>query len=155
MMEKGDCAMLTGIQNRTQYLVLAEFCQNVISSLIDYINGTNQLQNVTLENVLRTLKSVEAGDPYRFGQRSAVALSSYEEVRTLEEVWTPAQIAEAITLTAELLADGGGDDAKKAKAEELLTLFSKLQTRALWHFEQPRQTSPPDLREICKALKTA
>lgn len=147
--------MPTGIQSRTQYLVLAEFCQNVVSSLLDYINGTKQLENATLESVLQTLKSVEAGDPYRFGQRSAAALSSYEEVRTLEEAWTEQQIADAVRLTTELLANTEGDDAKKAKAKELLALFSKLQTRALWNFEQPTHTPPPDLRELCRVLKTA
>ena len=31
--------MPAGIQSRTQFLILAEFCQKVISSLLDYING--------------------------------------------------------------------------------------------------------------------
>ena len=84
--------MPAGIQSRTQFLVLAEFCQRVISSLLDYING-KQLQNKTLDGALEALKSVQSGDSYRFGQRSAAALSSYEEVRTLEEAWTPKQIA--------------------------------------------------------------
>lgn len=147
--------MPVSLQSRSQYLVLAEFCQKVISSLLDYINGTNQLQDATLKDVVERLESVQSGDPYRFGQRSAVALSSYEEVRTLEEAWTPKQIAEAVRLTNELLAEGSDDQAKRAKAGELVALFSKLQTKALWHFEQPKQASPPDLSDLCKVLKTA
>ena len=147
--------MPAAIQSRTQFLVLAEFCQKVISSLLDYINGTRQLQSSTLDEVLQALGSVQSGNSYRFGQRSAAALSSYEQVRTLEEVWTKRQVADAIRLTTELLGDTEGDRAKKEKAGELLALFSKLQTKALWNFEQPRRTPPPDLSELCQALKRA
>jgi hypothetical protein len=141
--------MPASIQSRTQFLVLAEFCQKVISSLLDYINGRKPLQLSTLDEALKALKSVEPGDSYRFGQRSAAALSSYEEVRTLEEAWTQQQITDAIKLTTELLQDNEGDDAKRGKAGKLLALFSKLQTKALWNFEQPRRTPPPDLSGLC------
>ena len=147
--------MPAGIQSRTQFLILAEFCQKVISSLLDYINGRKALERSTLQEALEALTSVQSGNSYRFGQRSAAALSSYEEVRTLEEAWTPQQIGDAIRLTKELLTDTEEDPAKRQKAGELLTLFSKLQTKALWNFEQPRRTPPPDLGELCQALKRA
>ncbi len=147
--------MPAGIQSRTQFLVLAEFCQKVISSLLDYINGRDQLQRNILQEALGALKSVQSGDPYHFGQRSAAALSSYEEVRTLEEAWKQEQIDDAVRLTTELLTEPEHDPSKNAKARELLALFSKLQTKALWNFEQPKQTPPPDLRELCQALKRA
>ncbi len=141
--------MPAGIQSRAQFLVLAEFCQRVISALLDYISGKKTLERSTLEEALEALKSVRSGDSYRFGQRSAAALTSYEEVRTLEEAWTPEQIDQAIKLTTELLEGTGADHGKGEKARELLALFSKLQTKALWNFEQPRPTPPPDLGELC------
>ena len=147
--------MPAGIQSRTQFLILAEFCQKVISSLLDYINRRKALERSTLQEALGALTSVQSGNSYRFGQRSAAALSSYEEVRTLEEAWTPQQIGDAIRLTKELLNDTEEDPAKRQKAGELLTLFSKLQTKALWNFEQPRRTPPPDLGELCQAPKRA
>lgn len=147
--------MPASIQSRTQFLVLAEFCRKVIASLLDYINGRKAIERSTLEEALEALKSVQSGDSYRFGQRSSAAFGSYEEVRTLEEAWTPQQIAEAITLTTELLNDAQEENAKMQKAGELLALFTKLQNKALWNFEQPRQTPPPDLRELCQALKRA
>jgi len=147
--------MPAGLQSRTQFLILAEFCQKVISSLLDYINGGKQLQRDALEEALEALKSVQSRDSYRFGQRSAAVLSSYEEVRTLEEAWTSDQITDAIRLTSELLQDTDGDDTKRTKAGELLALFSKLQIKALWNFEQPRRTPPPDLGELCQAHKIA
>jgi len=147
--------MAASIQSRTQFLILAEFCQNVISVLLDYINGTGELQTSTLKKVLRALKSVQLGDPYTFGQRSAAALSSYEQVSTLAEAWSDQEIAEAVKLTKELLSTTFMVRRKPATARKLLDLFSKLQTKALWNFEQPTQSASPDLRELCKALKTA
>jgi hypothetical protein len=155
MMEKGAPLMPAGVQSRTKFLVLAEFCQKVISSLLGYLSGANQLSGSTMAEALRALRSVQSGDSYRFGQRSSAALSSYEEVRTLEEAWTPQQIDDAIRFTAELLEDIEGHHAKREKAEELLALFSRLQAKALWNFEQPRPASTPDLRELCQALKRA
>lgn len=145
--------MPEGIQSRTQFLVLAEFCQKVNSSLLDYINGRKVLERGTLQEALGALTSVQSGNSYRFGQRSAAALSSYEEVRALEEAWKPQQIVDAIRFTTELLNDTEENQAKRQKAEELSALFAKLQTKALWNFEQPRRTSPPDLGELCQALK--
>jgi hypothetical protein len=146
--------MPAGIQSRTQFLILAEFCQEVISSLLDYINGSSRLQASTLTKVLRALKSVQSGDPYSFAQRSAAAFSSYEQIRTLEEALSKEEIDEAVKLTKDLLA-AGANRRKRAMAKKLITLFSRLRTKALWNFEQPQQTPPPDLRELCEALETA
>jgi len=150
--------MPTDLQTRTQYLALAEFCQSIISPLYDYAEGTAPLPTATLEKARVALESVTSGDPYRFGQRTAAALGSYEQVRTLEEVWrTPQQINGALELTVELLGSAGGTESKEAtsRAKELIELFLKLQARALWNFEQPKQTAPPDVGELCRALKTA
>src|SRR5271154_189523 len=111
--------MPAGIHSRTQFLVLAEFCQKVISSLLDYINERKALERSTLEEALLALKFVRSGS-YRFGQRSAAALSSYEEVRTLQEAWTAQQIDDAIRLTTEILGEAEEDHLKKGKAGELL-----------------------------------
>jgi hypothetical protein len=145
--------MPAGIQSRTQFLILAEFCQEVISSLLDYINGSSRLQANTLTKVLRALRSVQSGDPYSFAQRSAAAFSSYEQIRTLEEALSKQEIDEAVKLTKELLAGTGAGPRKRATAKKLMALFSRLRTKALWNFEQPKQTPPPDLRELCEALE--
>jgi hypothetical protein len=148
--------MPTDLQSRTQYLALAEFCQSIISSLSDYVDGTEELPADRLELAKTALQSVKSGDPYKFGQRAAAALGSYEQVRTLEEVWKPQQIDDALDLTLELLHIGGRNQTSApAKAQKLIELFFKLQARALWNFEQPKRTSPPDVRELCRALRTA
>jgi hypothetical protein len=147
--------MQSTIQSRAQFLVLAEFCLRITSSLLDYVNGAKPLQADVLREALAALKSVQSGDANRFGKRSAAALSSYVEVRTLEEAWTPEQISDAIRLTADLLADAQENDARREKARELLVLFSRLQTVALWNFEQPRRVPSPDLGELSDAFKGA
>jgi len=77
-------------------------------------------------------------------------------VRTLEEVLkTPQQFDAALRITAELLDPDAAEGERKARAREVIVLFSKLQTKALWNFEQPKQTAPPDVGELCRALKTA
>ncbi len=148
--------MPTDLQSRTQYLALAEFCQSIISSLSDYADGKEDLPAAELERAKTALESVKSGDPYKFGQRAAAALGSYEQVRTLEEVWRPQQVDDALGLTLALLHSEGGAEAEvTARAQKLIELFLKLQARALWNFEQPRRTSPPDVGELCRALRTA
>lgn len=151
--EERKLGMPTDLQSRTQYLELAEFCQSIIASLSDYVEGKKQLPAEILQNAVTALDSVRNGDPYRFGQRSAAALGSYEQVRTLEACWKAPDQNAAAELTAALLRnrDDVGDD--KANARKVIELFSRLQTRALWNFEQPNQTPPPDLRELCRTLK--
>jgi hypothetical protein len=148
--------MPTDLQSRTQYLVLAEFCQGVISSLCSFVEGSEPLPTERLSKLLNTLEAVQAGKSYRFGQRTAVALGSYEQVRTIEEAWKPNGLSETLKLTAELVDSGAkGKPEQKRTARQLISLFSKLQTRALWNFEQPKQLMPPDLGDLCRALKTA
>jgi hypothetical protein len=153
---EGAVPMPTDLQSRTQYLALAEFCQSIISSLSDYADGKEGLPAAELERAKAALESVKSGDPYKFGQRAAAALGSYEQVRTLEEVWKPQQIDDALGLALELLRTGGGTQAGgTAQAQKLIDLFLKLQARALWNFEQPKRASPPDVAELCRALRTA
>jgi hypothetical protein len=151
--EEGVVQMPTDLQSRTQYLALAEFCQSIISSLSDYVDGTAKLPADVLQKALEALQSVESGDPYRFGQRPAAALGSYEQVRTLEEVWkTPEQVGEVVTLTSSLLNNCANEDERMVKAKTLIGRFSRLQAKALWNFEQPKRTAPPNVGDLCKAL---
>jgi hypothetical protein len=155
-MEEGALPMPADLQSRTQYLALAEFCQEIVASLSDYLDGTAGLPAPVLEKALLALQSVKSGDPYRFGQRTAAALGTCEQVRTLEEVWKTPQLDDAVELTTEILSNAADAEAeKKAKAKRVIELFLKLQAKALWNFEQPKQTAPPDVGELCQALKTA
>ena len=143
--------MPTDLQSRTRYLALAEFCQNIISSLSDYVEGTAKLPRANLKKALEVLQSARSG--YPLGPKPALALSGYEQVRTIEDAWKNPQ--RAIKLAAELLGLSAGRESEgQAKAQKVIDLFSDLQAKALWNFEQPRRTIPPDARELCAALKT-
>jgi hypothetical protein len=156
MSEDGGRALLmpTDLQSRTQYLALAEFCQPVIGSLSDYVEGTAPLREEALQSAQIALQLVKEGDPYSFGRRTAAALGSYEQVKTLEEAWRdPEEFADVIKLTSDLLNNSDLlKDERTAKAKRLISLFLKLQAKALWNFEQPQQTAAPDVGELCKAL---
>src|ERR1017187_4975031 len=132
----GGVPMPTDLQSRTQFLALAEFCQSIISPLWEYVAGGAPLRAEILRKASQALQSVKSGESYKFGQRPAAALGSYEQVRTLEEVLrTPDS---ALQLTAELLDPNAAEGDTKARARKVIVLFSKLQTKALWNFEQPK-----------------
>jgi len=143
--------MPTNMQSRSQYLVLAQFCQDAITALSDYADRSAEFPRAILEQTVKALESVGRGDTYRFGQKPASALGSYEQLRTLEQV---VRIDEALALTTGLLANEGSPDVKKRVADAI-HLFTKLQGKALWNFEQPTPVAPPDLAELCRAFKTA
>jgi hypothetical protein len=143
--------MPTDLQNRGQYLALAEFCQPVIGSLNQYLKGAGGLENKVLEDVYSALLSVKSGDAYRFGRPSVAGLANYEQVRTLEEAWK-GQLDEVLDLTRSLAEGTEPPSEDKAKARRLAELFLKLQRKALWKFEQPGHAAPPDVVELCRAL---
>ena len=149
--------MPTDLQARAQYLALAEFCQDVISKLWDYADGNAGLPTEALRSAQTTLLSINSGKPRGFGQGPAVALGSYEQVCTLEEVWkTPEQIEEVVQVVAQLLDTTSGAEAgARERTKKLIDAFLKLQTKALWNFEQPTPSAPPDVGELCQALARA
>jgi len=145
--------MPTDLQSRTQYLELADFCQQIIDSLSDFVEGRAELPTGDLRVAVNALSSVRSGNPYRFGQSTATALGSYEQVRTLEDCWKAPDQTRAVDLTEALLQNQTDLEVAKDKARTIIALFSRLQTKALWNFEQPNQMAPPDLGDLCRAPK--
>jgi hypothetical protein len=145
--------MPTDLQGRSQYLVLAEFCQELIDSVSDYLEGKAELPRKTLERAVEALQAVKKGDLYRFGQRPAAALGSFEQMRTLKQVFnSPTQVDGALAVISALLTETPEDH---ANAQAVIELFAKLQTKALWNFEQPTPAAAPDISELWNAFKTA
>jgi len=137
------------LQDRARYLSLALFAQEVVSVLIKYVD---EEQNQKLESALQdALSSLEAAEPKAAVQshRRAAAFTNYEQLRTLEEVWKPADREAAKQMLQTVLREPRNPDAKSA-ANKLIDLFSRLQDRALWNFEQPRPVSPGAMQRLCK-----
>ena|SRR5258708_1361051 len=136
------------LQDRAQYLSLALLSQAVVSVLMEYVdeNKTGKLKH-SLRDVLRSLEQMESA-PIS-SQRRAVAFTSYEHLRTLEEVWSPEDRANAIKKIRRVLA-APRNSRTKPIANELIDLFSKLQVQALWNFEQPRPVSPKVMQRLCQ-----
>ena len=136
------------LQDRAQYLSLALFAQEVVSVLTDYVDENNsQKLRTALKNALDSLKGAERGSAS--SHRRAAAFTSYEQLRTLGEVWKPVQRDEAKRMIQTILREPQNSKAKPA-AESLIDLFSKLQDQALWNFEQPRPVSPKAMQRLCK-----
>jgi hypothetical protein len=133
------------LQDRVQYLSLALFAQEVISVLADYVdeNESRRLKTA-LKEALISLSGAESASVY-----SQRAFASYEQFRTLEEVWKLEERAEAKRMIQVILRDPENPKAKPA-ANGLINLFSKLQDQALWNFKQPRPVSLGAMQKLCK-----
>jgi hypothetical protein len=135
------------LQDRSQYLSLALFAQEVVTVLMKYVDENERRELKTaLRDALNSLKGAER--PSASSQRRA-AFGSYEQLRTLEEVWGPEDRTKAKQMIQEILREPENPKAKPA-ANDLINLFSKLQDQALWNFEQPRPVSPGAMQRLCR-----
>lgn len=135
------------LQDRAQYLSLALFAQEMVSVLMQYVDeNESPTLKTALEDALTSLEGAErASVPF---QRRA-AFTSYEQLRTLEEVWKQGERDRAKRMIQTILREPENPKAKSA-ANGLIDLFSKLQDQALWNFEQPRPVSPRAMQRLCK-----
>src|SRR5580704_7837035 len=117
------------LQDRAQYLSLALFAQEIVSVLMQYVddNKSNNLED-TLSGALCSLNVAE-GVPVP-AYRRAAAFTSYEQLRTLEEVWKQRERDKAKRMIKIILSEPKDPKAKPA-ANNLIELFSKLQDQAL------------------------
>lgn len=137
------------LQDRARYLSLALFAQEVVSVLIKYVDeDQNQKLGPALEEALKSLEAAEPASSVP-SHRRAAAFTNYEQLRTLEEVWKPADRNVAKEMIQIVLREPQNPKAKPA-ANKLINLFSKLQDQALWNFEQPRPVSPGAMQRLCK-----
>jgi hypothetical protein len=100
-----------------------------------------------LEEALNSLQAAELATAS--SQRRAAAFTSYEQLRTLSEVWKPEERDEARRMIQTILREPEKPETKPV-ADNLIELFSKLQDQALWNFEQPRPVSPGAMQRLCK-----
>jgi hypothetical protein len=136
------------LQDRAQYLSLALFAQQVVSVLMEFVDEKkSEKLKGSLEGALNSLQ--QAKDPTAFSKSKATAFGSYEQLRTLEEVWSDRDRSRAVRMIRAVLR---APDSPKSRevADELIALFSELQNQALWNFEQPKPVSPRVLQRLCQ-----
>ncbi|MFL6439452.1 MAG: hypothetical protein ACJ71Q_17890 [Terriglobales bacterium] len=137
------------LQDRAQYLSLALFAQNVISALMEYVDEDKIGKlRPSLSDALASVKQAEEQTSNSTPNR-VIALNSYEQLRTIDEVWDHNQRTKAVALMTGILSSPQGAKTK-ARAEELISLFSKLQSQALWNYEQPTPVSPSIMQRLCR-----
>jgi hypothetical protein len=136
------------LQDRAQYLSLALFSQKVVSALMEYVDeNKSERLKISLAEALHSL--LQAKHPSIASQRRVAAFTSYEHLRTLEEVWSATDRAKAIRKMRAVLR-APKNPKTKAIANELIDLFSELQNQALWNFEQPKPVSPRVMQRLCQ-----
>ena len=134
--------MPNDLQGRTQYLELALFSQNVVSALLDFVDKNKQDRlEASLKGALSSLDAVNSRQLTKLVGEPVAAFANYQQLKTLKEVWTAADRDAAAGMIRDLLEPQKPAAAKKAEAERLLDLFSKLQNRALRHFQQPTKAA--------------
>jgi hypothetical protein len=135
------------LQDRAEYLSLALFAQELVSVLMQYVdeNKTDKLKP-TLNEALNSLQGAEQTP---VPSRHAAAFTTYEQLRTLEEVWQPNEREQAKQMMQTVLREPENANTKPV-ANNLIDLFSKLQDQALWNFEQPRPVSPGAMQRLWK-----
>ena len=143
--------MPMALQDRAQYLSLALFAQKVVSALTEYVDENRSTKlKPSLTEALDSLRRLDAKRPSVLPHGRLAALTSYEHLRTVEEVWSAKERSDAIKMIGVLLRSAPRDREAKPTAEKLIDLFSKLQDQALWNFEQPRPVSPKVMQRLCQ-----
>jgi len=135
------------LQNRAQYLSLALFSQKVVSALMEYVDESKSARlETSLQEALASLQHSKRPSP---SQKKVAAFASYEQLRTLEEIWSTKGRNRAIRMMKAVLR-APKDPKTKKTANDLIGLFSNLQNQALWNFEQPKPVSRKVVQRLCQ-----
>jgi hypothetical protein len=138
------------LQDRAQYLSLALFSQKIVSALMEYVDENKREKlKPSLDEALVSLRSIQTKRPSPASERRVAAFTSYEHLRTLEEVWSAKDRTNAIRMMQAVLRAPRNPKTKPV-ANNLIDLFSKLQDQALWNFEQPKPVSQKVMRRLCQ-----
>jgi hypothetical protein len=138
------------LQDRAQYLSLALFSQKIVSALMEYVDENKREKlKPSLDEALVSLRSIQKKRPSPASERRVAAFTSYEHLRTLEEVWSAKDRTDAIRMMQAVLRAPRNPKTKPV-ANNLIELFSKLQDQALWNFEQPKPVSQKVMQRLCQ-----
>jgi hypothetical protein len=138
------------LQDRGQYLSLALFAQKIVSSLLEYVDENNRGNlKPSLQEALESLRNVDAMSA-SVSHGKLATFTSYEHLRTLDEVWSANERKNAVRMIRAILQGAPKDPNTKEIAEKLVDLFSKLQDQALVNFEHPQPVSPRVMQRLCQ-----
>lgn len=145
--------MLSGTEARIRYLTVAFFAQRVLDALVASAeHGDDAGLKPALELAVQELQAAIGNPPADYQQGRPRAFSDYEQVRTLDEVRNPAEVQEIIRALERLTKDlDGGVPAGRRQLDEAIEFFCHLESRALRNFDQPTETMPRGIHELCKA----
>jgi hypothetical protein len=138
------------MEDRSQYLRLAQISQGVVKSVLRYLEGGDwDTLSRTISGIVGPLEALASpGTGSHSADRSA--FTTYEQVSTITEAWETPESQLVVARLKKLLQVGDSPDAQR-EAAELIASFHKLSTQALWNFEQPDLGLPRGVFELCKA----
>jgi len=140
------------MDDRSQYLSLAQLSQSVIESILSYLEREDwNALRATLSDIVGPLESLSSPRNSASSRPEKSAFASYEYLSTLSEAWDKSECQDVVRSLKRLLKTGEGPEAKQ-EAKKLIGSFQKVSTQALWNFEQPEVGLPRGVLELCKAL---
>lgn len=128
--------MASDVASRDHYLTLALFSRRLIEALRDQVRNGNSLR---LQNALPSaIESLQAATDSRhltgYGVR---VVRSYDQVRTINELFPKKQDRVGMIKTLKTLQGNLSPDAKKEAAMKAIHFFSAIENRALRNYRHP------------------
>jgi len=121
-----------------RYLSLGLAAQNVLDTLVAFVTKNVDTElNDRLDEALESLRSFATPYPVgAAGDQTLRSFKSYEEVRTLEEVCTPATCDDIIRTLQALKNRQGTTEEQKENGLKAIEFFYKLENQALRNFDR-------------------
>ena len=120
-----------------RYLSLGLSAQNVLDALVAFVTKHEEAQlNNRLDEALESLRKFSTAAPGAGAVQNLHSFRTYEEVRTFEEVCTPAACDDVIQILQTLKERNGAFEDLKANALKAIEFFYKLENRALRNFDR-------------------
>jgi len=146
--------MLSGTEARIRYLSVAFFAQGVLDALAKFAqSGSAVGLDATLATAIRELGAATGTQPAERRPGDVRAFRNYEQVRTLDEVSNQAGIQKIIHILEDLLErrNTGHIAEQRRELNDAIDFFFHLESHALRNFDQPIESLPSGMRELCKA----
>jgi hypothetical protein len=144
--------MLSDTEARIRYLIVGFFAQRVLDALVRCAEtGDAPEFDTTMKTAIRELQAATGTQPE--DRRDIRAFSNYEQIRTLDEVRSQVQVRNMIRVLTGLLERRNAKDPASVQRglDEAIDFFSQLESQALRNFDQPVESLPSGLRELCTA----
>jgi hypothetical protein len=142
--------MASDVASRDHYLTLALFSRRIIEGLRELVRSgkRGQLQR-TLPAAIESLQAAtDSRHPTGYGLR---VVRSYDQVRTINELFPNKKDRVDMIRTLRELQNGSTQDAQNTAALEAIRFFYAIENRALRNYRHPSPRAPRLRRGLCRS----